>query len=80
MSRPAICIVLLATLAGCGVNDALHRMDLATFRRQCEEFGFTPGTDSFAGCMQQQAALREKQDQHIVDQINRDEAAGRSKK
>ena len=75
MRRWIIFLALTAALGGCGLDDTLHRMDLATFRRQCEEFGFTPGTTSFASCMQKQAALRENQDQHIVDQINRQDAA-----
>ena len=75
-----ICVGLLATLVGCGADDALHRMDLATYQRQCSEFGFTPGTDAFAQCMQQQAAQRAKENQQMLDRIHRDEAADKLKK
>lgn len=75
-----ICVGLLAPLAGCGLDDALHRMDLATYQRQCSEFGFTPGTDAFARCMQQQAAQRAEENQQALDRIHRDEAADKLKK
>lgn len=70
---------LVATLAGCGLDDTLHRMDLATYQRQCSEFGFTPGTDAFAQCMQRQAAQRAEENQRTLDRIHRDEAADKSK-
>lgn len=75
-----ICVGLLTTLVGCGLDDALHRMDLATYQRQCSEFGFTPGTDAFARCMQQQAAQRAGENQRALDRIHRDEAADKLKK
>ena len=75
-----ICVGLLAPLAGCGLDDALHRMDLTTYQRQCNEFGFTPGTDAFARCMQQQAAQRAEENQQALDRMHRDEAADKLKK
>lgn len=71
---------LVAALAGCGLDATLHRMDLATYQRQCSEFGFTPGTDAFAQCMQRQAAQREEENQRTLDRIHRDEAADKLKK
>lgn len=78
--RLLICVGLLVALAGRGLDDALHRMDLATYQRQCSEFGFTPGTDAFARCMQQQAAQRAEENQQALDRIHRDEAADKLKK
>lgn len=55
-------------------------MNLATYQRQCGEFGFTPGTDAFAQCMQQQAALRVQENRRTLDRIRRDDAANKLKK
>ena len=66
-------------LAGCGLNDALHRMDLATYRRSCEEFGFTLGTTAFSQCMQQQAAQRAREVQQSVDRAHFDNAIDKLK-
>ena len=72
--------LLAAALAGCGLDDALHRMDLATDQRQCSEFGFAPGTTAFAQCMEQQAAQRAEENQRMLDRAHRDEAAEKLRK
>ena len=73
-------LLLAAALAGCGLDDALHRMDLATDQRQCSEFGFTPGTTAFAQCMQQQVAQRADESQRTLDRAHSDEAAEKLKR
>ncbi len=76
---PVCAVLAAATFAGCGLDDAMHRMDLATYQRQCREFGFVAGTTAFAQCMQQQAAQREAENQHTLARIRRDEAAQKTK-
>ena len=66
--------------ADAGFDDALHRMDLANYQRQCGEFGFTPGTDAFARFMQQQTAQQAEENQQTLDRIHRDEAVGKLKR
>ncbi len=76
----AVLAGMTSALAGCGLDDALHRMDLDTYRRSCTDFGFTPGTDAFAQCMQKQATQRAREDQQTLDRIQRDDAASKLKK
>lgn len=65
---------LVTTLGGCGLDETLHRMDLATYRRACVDYGFSPGTTPFAQCMQQQAALRAQENQANIDRAHLDNA------
>ena len=67
-ARLASLLLTFGSLAGCGLDDTLHRMDLADYQRSCQEFGFTAGTNEFAQCMQQQAA----QHQRWLDSIHVD--------
>ncbi len=67
-------------LSGCGLDDAVSRMNMAQFREKCAGFGFQPGTDAFAKCVMQQSTERDRFNQHIVDQENRQDAAKRQSK
>ena len=66
-----------STLCGCGLDDAVNRMNMAQFRQKCAGFGFQPGTDAFAKCMMQQSTERDQFNQHIVDQENKQDAAAK---
>ncbi len=44
------------TLGACATPEELRQADTA----QCSGFGFTPGTDAFAGCMQNLATARQQ--------------------
>jgi hypothetical protein len=52
--RLAAAIAALGTLAGC-VSEAELRQEDAT---QCASYGFKPGTDAFANCLQQENLAR----------------------
>lgn len=75
MSRVLVFLVLL--LGGCGVGEALDRMDHATDQRACNGFGFRPGTDAYANCMMQQAVLREEEVQRQMDRSQFERATSR---
>ena len=48
--RLALVVVAVAALAGCVSDAELRQQDEA----QCTSYGFKPGTDAFAGCLQQE--------------------------
>ncbi len=49
-----------AVLAGCGALDKIDQMQLAADRDTCTRYGFLPGTDPFASCMQRTAMERQR--------------------
>jgi hypothetical protein len=57
----AAAIAALVTLAGCVSEAELRQQDEA----QCAGYGFKPGTDAFASCLQQENLARRYQ----LDQI-----------
>jgi len=71
---------LLVTLGACGVEQALDRMDHEADERQCRDFGFRPGTDTFANCMQQQEAQRREEIQRSLDRQAKEDAARKARK
>jgi len=52
--RLAAMIAALVTLAGCVSDAELRQQDEA----QCASYGFKPGTDAFASCLQHEALAR----------------------
>ncbi|MDE2227796.1 MAG: hypothetical protein KGL11_01990 [Alphaproteobacteria bacterium] len=52
--RLAAAIAALATLAGCVSAAELRQQD----ENQCAGYGFKPGTDAFASCLQQEELAR----------------------
>ncbi|MRT59004.1 hypothetical protein GJV11_23125 [Enterobacteriaceae bacterium RIT693] len=54
----AMTVCLVALLSGCVSPAEQASMD----RTQCSNFGFTPGTDAFAQCMQKTAIHRDEMD------------------
>ena len=69
-----VTLVGLLTLAGCGLDAAVDRMNTSTDQRACNGFGFTPGTTAYAQCMQQQAAQRSAENQQELNRMHEDEA------
>ncbi|NOG70912.1 hypothetical protein [Roseicella sp. DB1501] len=74
MRRLAI-LGALTLLAGCGLNDALDRMDREADQKRCDGFGFQRGTEAYANCLMQQAAQREAESQQALDRAALERAA-----
>lgn len=54
--RMGLVIMTLGMLGACASPEELRQADTA----QCSGFGFKPGTDAFAGCMQNLATTRQQ--------------------
>jgi hypothetical protein len=67
MLRFTIYALAALALAGCTFDDATR----------CKDYGFTPGTDAFAGCMQNEAMRTQQTIQSITtnNQRSMDNAA-----
>lgn len=59
--RLAIVAAVLATLAGCESAAQIRQRDAT----RCAGYGFKPGTDAFANCLQQETLAR----QYRLDQM-----------
>ncbi len=60
---------LAVLLSGCGVDQALDRIDREEDQQACTGFGFQPGTDAFATCMQRQSVQRASDLQRLLDRM-----------
>lgn len=55
--RPTILVIFLAALAGC----ATYEDKMAAWGAACQGYGFTPGTEAYAACVQREdLAYREQ--------------------
>ncbi|HZB90541.1 MAG TPA: hypothetical protein VE397_03805 [Stellaceae bacterium] len=54
VARAALLLALLAPLAACVTPDELRQQDQAT----CAGYGFKPGTNDFANCLQRESLAR----------------------
>lgn len=60
--RPIFLLLMLFVVgSGCASYDIdAQQAHLANLRSQCESFGFTPKSDDFSRCLQQQASIAEQ--------------------
>lgn len=56
MGKIIFAIAILVSLAGCQTREQL----IQTMAQECAAYGFPPGTEAFAQCVQQQSLLEEK--------------------
>jgi hypothetical protein len=57
ISRWLLLVFVATALAGCVSAEELHRQDQAA----CASYGFHPGTNDFAACMQRESLARRYQ-------------------
>lgn len=53
--RQLLCVLLLAPLLACATAEDFRRADQAS----CTSYGFTPGTEAFAACLQRENLARQ---------------------
>jgi hypothetical protein len=59
--------LLTLPLSACGLDKMMEKEDHKT----CEKYGFQPGTDAFAKCMQKEAIHRDEEDDAAMDRAQK---------
>ena len=55
MAKPLWVVSLTLLLGGCSTLDKLNEMNVESYRKTCQSFGYQPGTVDFANCVERRA-------------------------
>ena len=75
MKTVLFCTLFVVTLSGCGVDKMIRDDDMQESRTKCVEYGFRPGSDEFANCMQRSVENTEQERERSYRDYQRREEA-----